>query len=198
MSGGPQYIHREAAHDNSMSSLLTPVSLTEYGLRREAFGEGMLSITDEGLLTAGATQKYGRRQLELLQRRRSYPSVQERLNQIDPPMKFTIPPLTPSAAPLYPPSRWKDPLVPGNVGISKKRNGEAYSLHGELGTGNPYSSYVFKAGDREETVFADTLVNRVEKRVTNEERKILRAYLNWGLRRVKYITSEERIRQYFH
>jgi len=68
VAGGTTYIHREDVHDNSMSSLHTPVSLIEYGLRREAFGEGMLAITDEGCLTAGAAQKYPARQREFLDR----------------------------------------------------------------------------------------------------------------------------------
>ena len=63
-----KYIQRDFVHDNSMSSLLTPVSLTEYAIRREHFGEGMLGITDAGLLTAGAGQKYGHYQKNLLER----------------------------------------------------------------------------------------------------------------------------------
>mmetsp|Transcript_25717 Transcript_25717/g.64816 ORF Transcript_25717/g.64816 Transcript_25717/m.64816 type:complete len:361 (+) Transcript_25717:1206-2288(+) len=191
-----KYVHRDAVYDSSMSSLLTPVSLIEYGLRREAFGEGMLAITDEGVLTAGAAQKYPARQKAFLDYRKSLPSLQERLRQIAPPHEPQNPPLTPSAAPLYPPSRWKDSQIPGNIGVSHSRKGENYSLHGNLGTGNPYSSYVFKAGDREETVFSDTLINRAEKRVTNEERKILRMQLAYALRRVKHLTSQQRVRQY--
>ncbi|CAD7929114.1 unnamed protein product [Amoebophrya sp. A120] len=191
-----QPVHRDAVYDTSMSSLLTPVSLIEYGLRREAFGEGMLAITDEGVLTAGAAQKYPARQKAFLEYRRSLPSLQTRLRQIAPPREIANPPLTPSAAPLYPPSRWQDAQIPGNVGVSHKRKGSNYSLHGNLGTGNPYSSYVFKAGNREDTVFSDTLINRAEKRVTNEERKILRAQIAYALRRVKHLTSQQRVRQY--
>ncbi|CAD7924649.1 unnamed protein product [Amoebophrya sp. A25] len=187
---------REAVYDTSMSSLLTPPSLIEYGLRREAFGEGMLAITDEGVLTAGAAQKYPARQKAFLDYRKTLPPVHERLLQISPPIAVHNPPLTASAAPLYPPSRWKDAAMPGNIGVSHSRKGAAYSLHGNLGTGNPYSSYVFKAGNRDETVFSDTLINRQEKRVTNEERKILRVQLSFALRRVKHLTSQQRVRQY--
>jgi len=193
---GSNYIHREEVHDTSMSSLVTPTSLIEAALRREAFGEGMLAITAEGCLTAGATQKYPSVQRQFLEERKNYPPLQQRLLEIDPPRYVPIPPLTPSAAPLYPPSRWKDSNIPGNIGVSHKRKGENYSLHGNLGTGNPYSSYIFKAGDREETTFSDTLINRVEKRVTNEERKILRMQVAYALRRVKHVTSQARIRQY--
>ena len=69
MAAAKGFIHREDVHDSSMSSLHTPVSLIEYGLRREAFGEGMLAITDEGCLTSGAAQKYPARQRAFLDQR---------------------------------------------------------------------------------------------------------------------------------
>jgi len=50
--------------------------------------------------------------------------------------------------------------------VSHKRRGENYALHGNLGTGNDYSSYIFKAGNRDD-MLSDTLVDRIEKRVTN-------------------------------
>lgn len=49
---------RDKQYDNSASSLHTPLSLLEYALRRDAFGEGMLAVTAEGLMSSAADQKY--------------------------------------------------------------------------------------------------------------------------------------------
>ena len=73
--GGFQYIHRNDVHDNSMTSLHTPVSLVEYAIRREHFGEGMLAVTGEGSLTGGATQKYPHLQKQFLKDRKKLGSV---------------------------------------------------------------------------------------------------------------------------
>lgn len=192
-----QYISHEAAHDNSMSTLHTPVSLVEYALRREAFGEGMLAVTKEGALTAGATQKYPHLQKKVLAMRKELGSFRSRMLEIDPPIDIPNPPLTHSAAPLKPPSRWQDANIPANIGVRRRGKGEAYSLHGELGTGNDYSAYVFKEGDRSH-VFEQTLPDRLASRITNEERKVMRMQIGYALRRVKNLTSQERVRQYLN
>ena len=173
-----KYIHRNDVHDNSMSSLMTPVSLVEYGLRREHYGEGMLAITPEGALTGGASQKYPHMQkLVLANRKKEGKSFRERLEEIDPKRELPIPPLAGSAEPLPPPSRYRKDLphrgkVVGNVGVSRigmlpHQPDTEFALHGVVGTSNPHSGYIFPAGDRSETVSKDTLIDRVAYRITN-------------------------------
>lgn len=172
------YVHRNDVHDNSMSALMTPVSLVEYAIRREHYGEGMLVVTNEGALTGGATQKYPHVQKQVLaNRKKENKTFRQRMDEIDPKKELPQVPLPGSAEALKPPSRYRKDLpksgkVIGNVGVSRigmlpHQPDTDLALHGIVGTANPHSPYIFLQGDRSQTVMADTLLDRQAYRITN-------------------------------
>jgi len=150
---------REFAHYYSMSSLHTPISLTEYAIRREKFGEGKLCVRREGLLGDSAGQKYRNLQQDLIDEYCARPPIIPPL-----PEERILKTCTASAATL--------PVGRGLMDAPE-------TLHGNIGTGNSLS-HEFPL--RKNQLKRGTVVSRLVDRVTTEERRILRTLVQYAVR----------------
>lgn len=150
---------REFVHHYSMSSLHMPVSMTEYAIRREKFGEGKLCVRREGLLGDSAGQKYRHLQTQVVDEFFARPRAIS-----EPPVERKLKPCTPSAATLTPGEGLRNPPS---------------TIHGNLGTGNTLS-HEFPL--RKNMLKEGTIVSRLCERVTTEERRILRALVQFAVR----------------
>eukprot|EP00397_Hematodinium_sp_SG-2012_P024644 GEMP01025680.1.p1 GENE.GEMP01025680.1~~GEMP01025680.1.p1 ORF type:complete len:323 (+),score=51.24 GEMP01025680.1:104-970(+) len=164
MANQAMNLPREFVHYYSMSSLHTPVSLTEYAIRREKFGEGCLGVRREGLLGDSAGQKYNHLQKAILEDFIARPRAVS-----EPPVERKIKTCTPSAAALTPGEGMKYPPS---------------TLHGNLGTGNTVS-HEFPL--RKNILKKGTIISRLCERVTTEERRILRCLVQFAVRNAPHI-----------
>lgn len=150
---------RDAVHFGSMSSLHMPTSMIEIQIRRDKFGEGVLAVTQEGLLGDSAGQKYSHLQKKVVADLQAKP----RAPPTPPPVR-NIKTCTPSAA-----------MLPFGVGLKHPPD----TLHGNLGTGNSLSHYLPK---RKYSDVDRTPAVRFVGRLTTEEREIVRAFVQYTVR----------------